>query len=325
MGKFYRKLAALSVVTLLISVVVFSSVFFGIRGIYADNYQKGFVYQYRALQKADQNKPKIIVLGGSYMTFAVDSRQLGEESGMPAYTLGIHSGMGMCYILETAEKFIGKGDIVIMPFFPFTENDYGMDLIFVSMDSEPDLFFDFFRQHPLQVIKSSGAAAYTKLYGLLYSLQRYIRHKEDGSASVVYNAGAFDPDTGNLIYERTGCIAGEQDLYIKKVYEINDIDTNCYNELNEFAEFCKGKGASFYLTHAPIFEGAVISSDEEINLYQEELEERLPVPFLSDLREVLMPLEYIYNGAMHMNDAGKRYYTHKLYEDLSKYIDFSKE
>ncbi len=317
MGRFYKKLAVLLVLVLSLSAAAFGLVFFGIHGTYDNNYQKGFVYQYRALQKADADVPKIMVIGGSYMTFSVDSSQLGKETGMPSYTLGIHGGMGMCYILETAEKFINEGDIVVMPFSPFTENDYGMDLIYLSLDSEPDMFWDFFKKHPEQVVKSAGAAVYTKVYGL----QEYIRYRGGGINSV-YDARAFDPDTGNLVYKRTKCIADHKDLYEEKAYRLSDIDDSCYKKLNEFAEFCKRKGATLYLTHAPAFQGAVISSDEEISAYQKALEEKLQAPFLSDLKGVFMPKEYMYDGAMHMNDTGKRYYTHKLYEDLCRYEDF---
>ena len=95
MKKFYVKLMKLAVISAAIFILIFSGVFWGIRGIYNNSYQKGFVYQYRALQRADASKPKILVLGGSYMTFAIDSKYLSELTGMPVYTLGIHSGIGI--------------------------------------------------------------------------------------------------------------------------------------------------------------------------------------------------------------------------------------
>ena len=49
MKKFYVKLVKLAVISAAIFILIFSGVFWGIRGIYNNSYQKGFVYQYRAL------------------------------------------------------------------------------------------------------------------------------------------------------------------------------------------------------------------------------------------------------------------------------------
>lgn len=311
MKKFYTKVFILTLSTALISTAIFCAVFFGIQGTYENSYQKGYVYQYRALQNADRDIPKIIVIGGSYMTFAIDLEQLREEIEMPVYTLGVHSGMGMSYIIETAKKYINAGDIVVFAFSEYDVESYGMDLIYLSMDGEPDMFWEFFREHPLEIIKAAGAEVYTKIYGV----QNYLRWKDKGIQSV-YDARAFDIETGNLIYERPECIATEDSLYGKDTYRIDERSDSCIADVNKFNEFCENNFANLFMMYAPKFEGSVVSTKNDIIAYQEALESKIQAPFLCDIADVLVPLDYIYDGPMHLNDVGKEYYTHKVYEGL---------
>lgn len=318
MKKFYTKLIALSVGIIILSTAIFCSVFFGISGIYTNNYQKGYVYQYRALQNADPEEPKIIVIGGSFMTYGVDSEQLSEETGMPVYTLGVHSGMGKSYTIETAKKFINDGDIVVFSFYPFKENDYGMELIYLTLDGESDMFWDFFKEHPMTVLKSAGAAVYTKLYGYFS-----YREKNDAEMTSAYDARAFDPSTGNFIYDRPELVVDEETLHVDHIYSIDEVDDSCFEKVDELNEFCKSKNASLYMIFGPIYEKAILSTEEEMQEYETALKDRMNAVFIADLKDVIMPLEYIYNGPKHMNNEGTWYYTHKIYEGLSQYVEFS--
>lgn len=228
MKKFYVKLMKLAVISAAIFILIFSGVFWGITGIYNNSYQKGFVYQYRALQRADASKPKILVLGGSYMTFAIDSKYLSELTGMPVYTLGIHSGMGMSYVFETAKEFINKDDIVIFPYSAYTPGEYGMGLIYMTLDGENDMFWSFFRAHPLEVLKSAGSEICDKLWGVL-SYFKWKGKKTEG----VYYASSFDKETGNLIYKREAPTIELDSIKASINYNIEDISNNVFEDIND--------------------------------------------------------------------------------------------
>ena len=313
MKKFYVKLVKLAVISAAIFILIFSGVFWGIRGIYNNSYQKGFVYQYRALQRADASKPKILVLGGSYMTFAIDSKYLSELTGMPVYTLGIHSGMGMSYVFETAKEFINKDDIVIFPYSAYTPGEYGMGLIYMTLDGENDMFWSFFRAHPLEVLKSAGSEICDKLWGVL-SYFKWKGKKTEG----VYYASSFDKDTGNLIYKREAPTIELDSIKASINYNIEDISNNVFEDINDFNKYCKERGASLYLTFAPVLKNCMLNTKQSLATYQSELAKRFDAPIISKIEDCLMPYKYMFDGTMHLNDDGVRYYCKQLADDLKK-------
>lgn len=313
MKNFYFKLMKLSLISAAVFLLIFSGVFWGIKGIYNNSYQKGFVYQYRALQRADNNKPKILVLGGSYMTFAIDSRYLAELTGMPVYTLGIHSGMGMSYVFETAKDFINKDDIVIFPYSDYTPGEYGMGLIYMTLDGENDMFLRFFKSHPFEVAKSAGAEIYDKLWGTL-SYLKWKRNKIEG----VYYASSFDEETGNLIYKREIPTIELDSIKASINYNIEDIPNNVFDDINEFNLYCEDKGANLYLTFAPVLKNCILNTEQSLATYQSELTRRFDVPIISKIEDCLMPYNYMFDGTMHLNDDGVRDYCEKLADDLEK-------
>lgn len=311
MKKLYLKLITLTMIVITIATVLFVGIFFGVDGIYNNNFQKGYVYQYRALQRADKNRPKILVIGGSYMTFAVDSKKLSDISGMPVYTLGINSGMGMSYIFETAKEFINKNDIVIFPFLNYTTKEYGMGLIYISLDGEDDMFWKFFKSHPFEIIKTAGNKIYDKLWGIM-SYLKWKGKNEDG----MYCAASFDIHTGNIIHKREKPELSNDKIEKIIKYNIKDVSNGVFEEINEFDLYCKSKGAKLYMTFAPALKDSVASTNKELNVYQEELANRINAPFISKLTDCLVPYKFIFDSLMHLDDEGVDYYSRKLYYDL---------
>lgn len=318
--KLYLKLIMLIAAVAIIFTGLFIGIFFGINGIYNNHFQKGYVYQYRALQKADKSKPKILIVGGSYMTFAVNSRKLSEYTGLPVYTLGIHSGMGMSYVFETAKEFINKNDIVIFPFSGYNPKEYGMGLIYISLDGENDMFWNFFKSHPFEVIKTAGSEICDKLWGIL-SYFKWKGKKVEG----VYYATSFDKDTGNIVYKRKKTTLSKEEVEKSTSYDIKNISDGEIDEINEFDLYCKNKEAELYLTFAPILEDCVVSTNKELGDYQEQLSKKITAHFISQIEDCLLPYKFMFDSTMHLNDEGADYYSKKLSDDLRRAIEkFSK-
>ena len=99
MKKLIAKIICLTFLVASVLAAAFYCAYFVMPPTFDGSYQRGFNYQYHALEHA-KSQPKIIVFGGSYMNFSVDTDLLSRISKHPAYALGIHSGMGMSYIIE---------------------------------------------------------------------------------------------------------------------------------------------------------------------------------------------------------------------------------
>lgn len=84
---------------------------------------------------------KIILLGGSNVSFGIDSKTIQDSFKIPVINMGVHAGLGLEFILNDIKNYIKKGDIIIlMPEYEhfYTDNYYGeMELVSYIFDVDP--------------------------------------------------------------------------------------------------------------------------------------------------------------------------------------------
>lgn len=317
MKKLFAKTICLALFAAAVLAAIFYYAYFVMPPTFDDSYQKGFNYQYHALERAD-GQPKIIVWGGSYVNFSVDSDLLASLSQRPSYTLGINSAMGMSFVSESAKRFINKGDILVFPFMPFWKNDFGMDLIYLCLEEDWDLFTHFAKKHPFAVAKSFPRAIFIKMYNVFHKGIKKNLLKKEAMENPSYRADAFDKETGNYIFPRPSILPdispAELEPSIRRDKDF--INVTCFDVLNELNDFCKNKGAALYIAFPPAHKGSVASSAKEKADYESYLKKNIDAPIISTLSENEFPKDCIYNSAMHLNDKGVELYTKQLYEDL---------
>ena len=292
-----------------------SFVWVGLPSYYAGNYQKGLVKQYRALQNSDPDTPKILVLGDSCMAFSVDSAQLSALTGMPCYTLGMQGGMGKEYIFELAKPYINEGDIVVNPFTGYSSFWYGADLILLSLENEPDLYFDFLLRHPLSALSRLKDRCAKKVTEFLKG------NMTEPEGNDFYKADAFD-ETGNMTYFRPrgrytqSLEASDPRSFWVGMYSDLDI-----SRVNAFTRFCEKRGATFLLTSAAVYDAKVTNTEEELAAFEAWFRSVFDAPLICEKwSDGFYAKGYMYDTAIHMNSYGMELYTQNLYEDLLPYL-----
>lgn len=66
--------------------------------------------------------PRVILIGGSNVSFGIDSRVLSAELRMPVVNMALHGGLGLKYTLDDCLPYVHQGDIVLL--MPEYENYY---------------------------------------------------------------------------------------------------------------------------------------------------------------------------------------------------------
>ena len=86
--------------------------------------------------------PRLILVGGSNVSFGIDSRVLSAELQMPVVNMALHGGLGLKYTLDDCLPYVQEGDIVVlMPEYEnyYTSNFLGeLELVSVLFDIDQD-------------------------------------------------------------------------------------------------------------------------------------------------------------------------------------------
>ena len=84
---------------------------------------------------------KIIFVGGSNLSFGLDSKRIAETYKRRVVNMGVHAGIGLEYIVNDVKKYIHNGDVVVLvPEYEnfYTDNFYGeMELVSLLFDIDP--------------------------------------------------------------------------------------------------------------------------------------------------------------------------------------------
>ena len=97
--------------------ILFFLIGWGIPDPYGDCYEKALVYQYdyyRSLRGG-----KIVLIGGSSLSFGLDLDLFEELTGRPCAILGNHTGYGLSYHIE-----MSKSNLQTSSFWSFSTNKW---------------------------------------------------------------------------------------------------------------------------------------------------------------------------------------------------------
>lgn len=313
MVNFIKRAIVIASIAILFCIAVGGIVTISTSNEYEDNYQKGFVYQYRRLQSAPSDEKKIVVFGGSYLAFSLDTKYMQELTGVPTYELGVQSNMGMCYSIELLKDYINAGDIVVFPFEDFEKDDYGMDLIYITIESEPDMMIGFLKDHPKEMLEAWPRGIYRRVAGLFRK-----------TGDPYYTAEGFDRDFAYYNLDRPAPVKSREELSKDGpegyAYTMQDVDSSCIDELNELNAFCEEKGATLLITYSPMCKQSVFTDEAGREKYMNELEEAIDAPIICKLDECFYDADLIFNGNKHLNNIGMKAYTEDLSGMVKKYI-----
>lgn len=98
--------------------------------------------------------PRILLVGGSNLTFGIDSKTLSTVSGLPVVNTSLHAGVGLDVTLNNVKQYIREGDIILLvpeyEYFGISDGHTrgGVPTLAALLDAYPPAFFQF---GPLQL------------------------------------------------------------------------------------------------------------------------------------------------------------------------------
>jgi len=267
--------------------------------------------KHNVLQKIDSKK--IIIVGGSNVSFGMDSKKLEEQFKEPVINMGIHAGLGLEFIINDMKPYIKKGDqIILIPEYEhfYTDDFYGdMELVSMVFDIEPN------SKHLLNQKQWFHLLKYMPTYSAK-KIKNYIPSLLNNKTQIVdiYHRNSFNAngdayihwELPNQTYSSAPINSGNEHL-----------NADVIPFLKEFKLYVNQQGATLYL-FPPVIEQASFDHQKMIiTKIAEELKN-------NDIAFVTEPKNYCYNKILffnsyyHLNKIGVDKRTQQLINDLKR-------
>lgn len=255
--------------------------------------------------------PKIILLGGSNVSFGMDSKTLSNGLHKPVVNMGIHASLGLYYIINDIKPYINKGDtIILIPEYEhfYTDNFYGeLELISVMFDIEPSaksLLTTLQWKHLLKYLPTYAAKKIKNYVSFLF--KKKTEHVD------IYHKNSFNSfgdaylhwDLPNQQYTSAP---------INKGTEL--VNTEVINFLKDFKLVVKSKGA-ILLIFPPVIDEPSYNHQQKIIEDITQLLQKAHLEFLAKPISYKYDTSFFFNSYYHLNKKGVDKRTNQILSDI---------
>ncbi len=283
---------------------------------YSHAYQKALLLQYHAL-KDPEREEEIIIFGSSYVPFGIDTQTIEERTGEKTQILGVEASIGIPYLIDVLYDTAKPGDTIIYMLGKSNWSNEDFMTISAALESDKELLTKYWESRGDTIKFHKNLMIWRKMYALLAAgpietVRSHISDKEQ-----VYDLSSFD-ERGNMTVERAGTLIST-DISPTDSLIFEDMETETLDALNEFSAWCKERDITFVIAYSMFIEGSIAQSEEELDLYCEQMEDYMDADFIGTLDEMLLPVEYFYNHMAHLNSEGARIYSERLADAIMEY------
>lgn len=308
MRKFLLNILKLAILTFIVLVL---SMFFIPDKISQSNILAALIDKHTILKTIHKNK--IMLLGGSNVSFGMDSKKLEEKFNKPVVNMGVHAGMGLKYIINDIKPYIHKGDtIILMPEYEhfYTDNFYGeMELVSVVFDLEPD------SKQLLDLKQWSYLLKYLPTYSAK-KIKNYIPSlfSKKNAAVDIYHRNSFNTYGDAYIHWD---LPSQHYLPAGKNKGDEKVNSEVVLFLKDFNSYVKQQGAQLFIFPPVIDQTSFNHQKLIITKIAEELKNN-DIAFVSEPENYMYNDTLFFNSYYHLNKNGVDKRTQQLINDLDR-------
>lgn len=254
--------------------------------------------------------PRIIFIGGSNLSFGLNSQMIKDSLKLNPINTGIHASIGLIYMMNNALEYIKKGDIVVVVpeyqqfYGDFAYGDDGEELTRIIFDA--NIFkirlLDF--KELINVIKMLPNYSLSK-----YKLTEYFNVNE----SKIYSVNSFNK-YGDA-YKHWG-LEGEE------FKPFGNLDSTKFNrevieKIKKFQKEIKKKKAVLYLSYPGCQELSYLNSKNQIKEIEKYFKKN-GFNIIGNPERYMIPDTMMFNTPYHLNRQGVNYRTKIFIADFKK-------
>lgn len=258
--------------------------------------------------------PKIILLGGSNVSFGINSQLIVDHFKMPVVNMGLYAEIGLKYMMEDIKPFVNKSDIVILlPEYAnfFTDSYYGSrGLIAILFDVYPQgIKYINLKQwlHLLPYLCNYVAVKVKRLPH--YLTQKLSRKKQKKHNIGVYDRYSFNKYGDAYIHWNmearpvppAGNSADKSTVLMQVVFD----------DINNFNTFIKKQEAKMFILPPCLYDKVYYSMKEITDKISKKIQNRYFVP-----RNYIFDAKLCFDSPYHLIKKGVDIRTKQLIKDL---------
>lgn len=278
---------------------------------YQDTFMGELSFKVKRLEEV--SGPRLIVIGGSGMAFALDSALL--EQAFPPYApvnMGMYADLGTSFLLDLTEDELREGDLVIIA----PEEDpqtlsmyFGARSALQGMDGAWSLL----RKVPRRNLGSLTGA----LPAFSLEKWRLFLSGEVPQGEGIYKRSSFN-GYGDIDSDLADCnrMPGFYDTSRPVSFDPALMEEDFEGRLNRYAASARKKKALVFWYFCPVDRLAVTDASFTPDDLYDSLYEKLDFPILGDPGNALIDEAFFYDTNFHLNRAGRTLYTRQLIRDL---------
>jgi hypothetical protein len=301
---FFLSLLQVALLTAAMIALVFIAI-----GADPDHYFAGSRLQLELLKNT--RSPRIILAGGSNVSFGIDAELMQRTLGIPVINDGLHAGLGIVPLRELRE-YLRAGDVVIISL------EYSMFSSESIMEGDLAFLSDWIEYSPSRIRYLSRP---WKQAPSLYATM--LQRKVNREVNTYLFGGSLDEMRSVFLgtkYNANGDFIGhlqEASVSRRKItsvpYPVTNLQEEIFAFLEQFHEFARAKGAEVYFeAPASRVTNCRNTGDASLASFFKTLEERSSIPVLTPLEEVCLPDKYFFDTAYHLNAPGRELRTQRL-------------
>ena len=275
----------------------------------AENYGNKNYYLAHSLkmQHLDQTRnhdsKRIVFIGGSSLSFGLNSQMLSDQLGVEVYNSTVHGGLGVDFSLdEITSRLNPEKDVVVIGYeFNFIEDPY--------FYSDARIIADYLQQKPFykqlafnsRPLRTGLMYAKVVLTNFLYSVQSWKMAYNE-----IYQADAFD-SYGDIFTHLDQPNMGEKAMRIG----ITDPSEEYVELIEEYLS-----GFEYYLICPPVFEDDLHEHADELKAFDRFMENHFGESYILKTEHAGISRQDYFEFPLHLNRDGRQNHTEHVLEAL---------
>jgi hypothetical protein len=288
-----------------------------------NDYNLGIELKHRRLAQFDTRK--IVLVGGSNLSYGVDSKMIQLATGCPVVNMGMNGYFGVRYMLEEVRTRTNPSDIVVLSF------EY--DNLYKSVDGAPTSHLAIIKAYPtvfrylsteqkLKAVAAIPAIAQTKVMRLLSELIDAVKRPVTGKSyrvegpadmNVIESLKSFTPE-GDIV-GHLGVVwpfSREQAVVPKGA----TIEPEMVALMRGFAEEMQRRGVPVVVSYTPFMREGYDKLKDDLAQFDTMIRSSPPLIAPSPPSAFVYDEDLFFDTVYHLNARGRPVRTQRIIDDL---------